>query len=443
MDRPSGIASLPPDLLGVICKFFSLPELGQRMAVARAWPTAISKMHGLGLAIPTNEYDVNIQGEPLRQLVRSICRSRLSRHISTICASPYTLGSLTVEDITTFVAARMPHITGVSMEQAGNVLANLAPLTHLTTLRMRFREGSAAATIHESLVTISTLPALTDLTLTDQLHPAVSFAPLHKLETLQKLKLDRVLDVWSDTQIEEVRLLSRLHTLSLRMEFGTELAILDSLLQEPHTLEWQSLGRLRGSVELPNLLIRLPSLRVISMDFREVDPSFLLQLPQLTELHIGSTLAAQGVEEEAADDVAPAGSFAQIPLLQQLPKLTSLELSGCAVSLSELEELVLHLKHLNSLTLCEVYGLTSLRFLTPKTADKPELASTLTSLDLQGCIPFMNVNEFTRVHDLQQLRTLRVFEWFDQEISEDRKKLYRPPNSPIFPSITSCTIDDE
>ena len=276
-----------------------LRDLGRIVAVSREWSAAVRSMAPINAAIQRNQRGSahEFEFEAFRPLppIASIVASPLLRHLAAIeiehegpfwtpldnvslallaqhapnLRSLWCTLTLTPDDPLMWPAT----LTSLTLELDGEhiytavngVLTALAALPSLSHLCLRISALEAQSS--QELRLLAACPSLTSVTLNNSNgHPAIL----------------------SRTQVDQIRSsLGHLRHFSAGLLAFNHLA---QLLQPPVTAQWQDLGPIFGDERIGDLLLTLPSLTQLHLDYQydqgTVQVDFLAQLPLLAVLHL-------------------------------------------------------------------------------------------------------------------------------------------------------------
>jgi hypothetical protein len=393
-------ASVPPPpssrlyrhMLECIFAFLECGELAASLRVSKGWLAAAQSMSSLQLQVVLSS-----------KSLLTVPQSTLRRHIAVLGDSCARM-VLTAE-FCSIVARHMAHIRCLTGWLHPSLWPGLLTLpAALRQLDLRVPRSS----LHAALEAIGCLPLLESLTLRflHAVDSTISFAPLAAAPQLRSLDLSWVRKVGlSDVQVDELRALTRLHTIRLpRMP----MTLLHRLLRQPHALQWQEM--------------------VLNVPLRDEVAALLPQLPFLTALCLGAVTCTRfdwlrALPHLTALDVGSHGnSLALLSALSLCAGLASLLLryadDHTAAHLADF------LPRLPSLRCLKLFYLQtrSLRFL----AQQPT-ALQLTSLHLILC-QYLSLSELRHVHALSGLTSLHLVESFDEPLDAHSRSLLEPPS---------------
>jgi hypothetical protein len=317
------------------------------------------------------------------------------------------------------LATRMLHLralrSAIALPPTGEALV-FSP--NLTKLQVDIEEVVSSEAINGMLQVASRLPLLREFAVWffRELDPLISFAPFHSTPLTDICVCHREGGVYSDAQIDEFRAMPHLDSVNVSVE--DDAAMLRRLLRTPHSLQWKSLGYMDFDAERAALLLSLPSLTSLSGRLKSVDPAFLLQLPNLTELNLDLAGAAATPEQ-------------QLTALQGCTKLTFLELIDCNFASQHMCALLPSLPALRKLTLYAGHQLESLRCFS-----RGPITKTLTFLALDYCRhPALDSLELDHVHALTELRSLSIDTSFLEPLDRFAQHQYSRPYSLLLPKL--------
>jgi hypothetical protein len=350
----------------------------------------------------------------------AMCHSRLSRHVSGLFVCD---GLKLSASQLALLATHLPQLhemqCAVALPAPDEAL--ILPL-NLTKLNVDFGEHSSPSQLDAMMRALGQLSLLRDLVL--RLHESLcfSFQPLHALPLLNTLLVRSYR--WEDlsnAQIDELRAMPHLHTMSLNPEAD----LLRRLLRTPHSLQWKNVGdEFRLDDECAALLLLLPSLTKLGGVF-EADPAFLQQLPNLEELELNLIYARS----------APAPQLL-LTALQGCSKLTSLFLSSCRFTSEQMCALLPSLPALRHLTLHIVNIVDLLESL--RCFSSGPITRTLTKLTLVDCRhPALHLTELEHVHALTELRSLDIRSSFVEPLDAAAQEQYLRRPSRILPKLST------
>jgi len=399
--------SLHRHALESVFAFFEPSEMAMVSVVSRDWRAATMSMAPLDWRM--RAFD------PAR--MAQICGSPLRRHVDTLdcCNDNVAARSECLQLLSQHmprlrelsVALQLPLPPGVALEFP----AGLRTLDLL--LQNEFcaeDEVSACASLADVFAVVGGLAQLEELLLFFDLPPewesAFSFSPLKRLPRLRFLTLTfsgGAIPRLSDKHIAELRALEQLESFSM----AVDAPLLGRLFAEPHSLRWRELGGLWRLIEdMAQLLPRLP-LRTV--DARLVMPhaDFVMQLPHLTALRIGSANREPVDTERIFQAVGKCTQLRELKLQDGIGgnelHFTSALIGACLVRLPNLQRLVIH----------GATKLETLSFLA-----QGSLPQSLTELGLRDFSQRLPLAELHHVHQLRELRLFILRNVFDAPLPQ-------------------------
>lgn len=403
---PPFISRLYRHALESVFAFLGWGEIAITLRVSRSWLTTVKSMPGLQLLVEVNPPTI-----PICVIATSV----VSRHISALGTVNKRL-KLTVD--TCFILTRhMPHLFELTCELS-------LPLGHeLVTFPTKLRNLDLGFSATTSTVDINTmLRAIGCLTHLQHFHirmncldHQISFDSLSQLPELQYLEITwSSANDFSDRQVDELRALSRLHTVIMA---GETTNLLPRLLRQSHQLQWQTIAIPIVNDETVELLSHLPMLTKLMCKTSCLRFDWLSQLPNLICFSI---CFYQDTTMEGCMESLITG-------LHHCTQIEELELFCCDITSVQLAELLPGLPALTRLHLGSL-DLTSLSFL----AQVPMMRQ-LTTLILSRC-KLLPLIEMKYVHRLRSLKKLYLRSSFASQMDAHGQFFYTPP-SVVLPHL--------
>ena len=264
------MAQLYQHALDSVFDFLSLDDLSRVMAVSPSWWEAIRAMPCARLVTSCS----------LSRLV-PLCSSTLSKHVHRVVDAAKS--ELTCEALY-IVALRMPQLISLQCSILPSQATKLILPHKLETLDLDLRNLTEAP-INAIIKGISQLKALVTLRLRlPSLLPAISFAPLAAVESLQDLELvASTVSQPTDAHVDQLRSLPRLRRMAVDKLSNQSLT---RLLRTPHSLAWVEIATVDPVDAVASAaLAALSSLQVLTAG-QCTDIGFLTQLVQLRSLSL-------------------------------------------------------------------------------------------------------------------------------------------------------------
>jgi len=398
--------------LECILAFGRLRDLHSACCVSHAFAAAVDSMRPLCVPLPL----------PDRVQLRTICVSRLARHMGELTEHESRSGPIGVEQsLHATLAARMPN---------------------LRVLYVGAVERTAEAV--QSLVdAVSQLPHLQRLCV--DIGPAsynTSLAPLRRLPALRWLSLDGDAAQKSLTkqQVADLRNMPTLERLHFHHRLSLPLPVLRRLLQPPHDLQWQSLGLFREPDDATAAVVGLlPTLTELRWNYSlQSHVDVLLQLPALRVLDLSFKLGVPGSADAGASIVDSVRVFAALALCRSLEELTlqgspspdDLQLTDTALATC--------LPHMPRMRALRLFGV-QLQSGSLALFSTDALIDSLQLLELNLTNPVATV-ELQHCVALRHLEELRL--WQSNFASPLPPLLRRAlqPGSPAMPRLRECSL---
>jgi hypothetical protein len=199
-----------------------------------------------------------------------------------------------------------------------------------------------AQTTEEYIVALAQLPQLTELTMHSYSDRWIGLKPLVVARSLTSLSIKTYSPAHgalSETEVDEVRALSHLHTINIPC-LNYNIENMRRVLAQPHALEWQAIGSI-PSQQIAQLIPALPSVTCLSGSSTCFSGNIMRALPRLTRLEVIGTAGLEGI-------------------LDGCTHLTHLIIIPMHEQSLEYVPLVAHYSHIRSLTIhafCYRYGL--------------------------------------------------------------------------------------